>query len=595
MSTNLVRRIADTKGFLAKIWLLARPYWFTDEDAEVRFWFFRFKAKERWIARVLLAAVIVMNFVQVWLSKLFNDWYGRFYDALQAKDEATFWWEMGVFTILACAFIVLGVYTIWLRQLLTIRWRRWLTDIYFRDWLSDRTYYRMEVASHGADNPEQRIEQDVAGFTSQTLGIFVGFLSNIVSLVTFSVILWALSGSIELMGVTIPGYMFWVALVYAALGSLLTYFVGRRLVHINFMLERYNADFRYQMTRIRENAESIALYSGEADERRRLRGAFGRVYDMFYSYMVYNKRLTWLTSFYGQAAIIFPFLVAAPRYFSGAIQLGQVMQISSAFGQVQGAMSWFVDSFASLADWKATVDRLTQFAEAMNATHAEARSSGFDIRQDGQDLVLDGASIAVPGGRVLIEGARIAIRKGESVVLQGPSGSGKSTLFRVLAGLWPFGSGKVRLPEGARVLFLPQRPYLPTGTLAETLCYPDSVSAHRPADIVAMLETCRLEHLTGRLDETQNWSLLLSPGEQQRLAVARALLFKPDWLFLDEATSALDEPNEQHLYGLLKSRLPGATIVSIAHKPSILAFHERRLVIDPAAASVASESLAAPA
>lgn len=587
MSTNLVRRIADTRGFLSKIWLLAKPYWFTDEDALVHFWFFRFRAKERWVARVLLFAVVALNLVQVWLSKLFNDWYGRFYDALQVKDEATFWWELGVFTVLAFAFIVIGVYTIWLTQLLTIRWRRWLTNIYFRDWLSERAYYRMELANHGADNPEQRIEQDVALFTSQTLSISVGLLSNIVSLITFSFILWALSGPIELLGITIPGYMFWVALVYALIGSVLTYYVGRPLVRINFMLERFNADFRYQMTRIRENAESIALYSGEPDERRRLNGAFGRVYDMFYDYMIYNKRLTWLTSFYGQAAIIFPFLVAAPRYFSGAIQLGQVMQISSAFGQVQGALSWFVSSFSGLADWKATVDRLTQFAEAMAATHRDvARHPGFDVEQSGDRLVLDHADIALPGGQVLLEGAAFTIEKGQSVLLQGPSGSGKSTLFRVLAGLWPFGKGKLSLPAGARSLFLPQRPYLPIGTLAETLCYPDKPETHTRAEMERTLALCRLGHLEGRLDEQENWSMQLSPGEQQRLAIARALLFKPDWLFLDEATSALDEPTEAYLYGLLKERLAETTLVSIAHKQSVARFHDRRLVIDPEAARV---------
>ncbi|SNB67680.1 putative ATP-binding cassette transporter [Arboricoccus pini] len=587
MSTNLVRRIADTRGFLSKIWQLAKPYWFSDEDTQVQFWFVRFKAKERSVARVLLLAVIVLNFVQVWLSKLFNDWYGRFYDALQAKDEATFWWEMGVFAVLAFVFIVIGVYTLWLRQLLTIRWRRWVTNIYFRDWLSERTYYRMELANHGADNPEQRIEQDVALFTTQTLSISVGLLSNIVSLITFSFILWALSGPIEFLGITIPGYMFWVALVYAAIGSVLTYYVGRPLVRINFMLERFNADFRYQMTRIRENAESIALYGGEPDERRRLNGAFGRVYDTFYDYMVYNKRLTWLTSFYGQAAIIFPFLVAAPRYFAGAIQLGQVMQISSAFGQVQGAMSWFVDSFSGLADWKATVDRLTQFAEAMSVTHRDqARHPGFDVVQRGDRLVLDDADIALPDGHVILKGTGFAIEKGQSVLLQGPSGSGKSTLFRVLAGLWPFGKGKLTLPLGTRNLFLPQRPYLPIGTLAATLCYPDKPEAHTQAEMASVLELCRLGHLKDRLGEQENWSIHLSPGEQQRLAIARALLFNPDWLFLDEATSALDEPTEAYLYGLLKERLAQTTLVSIAHKPSVARYHERRLVIDPEAARI---------
>jgi putative ATP-binding cassette transporter len=600
MRTDLLARLAATRGFIAKIWYLAKPYWFTEDVAELRAFGTTVRVPERWIARGLLAIIIAANVAVVYASKLLNEWNARFFNALQAKDEPAFWGELRYFVVLVFILIVILVYRLWLRQMLSIRWRRWLTDVYTRDWLRDRVYYRMELSGRGTDNPEQRIEQDINIFTTQTLTITLGLLSEIMTLVTFTVVLWNLSGNFTVPifgGVQIPGYMLWVALVYAVIGSYLTYRIGRPLVQVNFDLERYNADFRYKMTRIRENAESVALYGGEPDEGRRLQGAFGRIYDTWWAYMTYNKRLTWLTVFYGQVASIFPIVVAAPRYFAGEVQLGALTQTAGAFGQVQGSLSWFVESFASLADWKATTDRLTTFADAMAAARrAQVEDHGFDVTPGtASDLAVEDARIALPQGRVLLDDVDLSIGRGEHVVIQGPSGSGKTTLFRVLAGLWPFGRGRVRLPAGARVLFLPQRPYLPIGTLKETMTYPDRPEGHDDAACTEALTACRLDHLAGRLGETENWSLALSPGEQQRLGFARALLYRPDWLFLDEATSALDEPTEAHLYGLLQERLPQATLVSIAHKPTVLRFHERRLVIDPQRQAVTSEPLPAPA
>jgi putative ATP-binding cassette transporter len=344
--------------------------------------------------------------------------------------------------------------------------------------------------------------------------------------------------------------------------------------------------------RARENAESIALYRGEPDEERRLAGAFRRIYDVWWDYMKYNKRLTWLTVFYAQAAGIFPIIVAAPRYFAGEIMLGAVMQTASAFGQVQGSLSWFVDSFTSLAEWKATTDRLTTFGEAINAAKSAAARQAFDhVPSSDGSLALQDVDVGLPDGRVLLAGVDLAIRPGEHVVLQGPSGSGKTTLFRVLAGLWPHGSGRIASPADKQVLFLPQRPYLPLGTLQEALVYPDGAGTFDHAAIQEVLSAANLGHLIPRLDEEANWSMSLSPGEQQRLAFARALLHKPDWLFLDEATAALDETNERQLYELLLQRLPAITLVSIAHKPTVLQFHDRRLVIDPESRSVRSEPI----
>jgi putative ATP-binding cassette transporter len=385
--------------------------------------------------------------------------------------------------------------------------------------------------------------------------------------------------------------MMWAALLYAALGSWATYVIGRPLVRINFALERYNADFRYRMGRLRENAESIALYHGEPVEERRLSGAFNRIFATWWAYMKYNKRLTWLTSFYGQAAVIFPYIVAAPQFFAGKIGLGTMTQTADAFGQVQGSLSWFIDSYTQLAAWKATVDRLTSFGEAMVAAKLADANSQINIRPHASpELVLESVDLTLPDGTPLLSNINLAIRRGEAVVLRGPSGSGKTTLFRALAGLWPFGNGRVATPlEGERVLFLPQKPYLPLGTLKDALCYPGPADPVADSACRAALEACGLWHLARRLNEPANWSLVLSGGEQQRLGFARALVYRPDWLFLDEATSALDEPAEKHMYELLRQRLPRTTVVSIAHRSAVAAFHDRQITIDPAQQRAVSE------
>lgn len=597
MTEAVLGRVALARGFLSQLWKLAAPYWWCDDPGIDRTVLgVRVRVPERWLARGLLAIIIAMAVFLVYLLKELNGWNRRFFDALQEKKSEEFWSLLlsldsfndffFSFTGLVFIFIVVAVYRIWLRQYLQIRWRQWLTHVYFKSWLGDRTYYRMELSSQGADNPEQRIEQDINSFTQQTLVIGLGLLSEVMTLVTFTYVLWNLSGSLTLAwlgGVEIPGYMLWVALVYAVLGSWATWAIGRRLVRVNFELERYNADFRYRMTRVRENAESIALYDGEPDEARRLSSAFTRIYDMFWQYMVLYKRLTWLSVFYNQVAHIFPIVVQAPRYFSGEITLGVLTQTAGAFGQVQSSLSWFVDSFAQLADWKAVVDRLTTFADAIEATkrHSE-QVRGIEVRESAMpELRLEDVSVALPNGEHLLENVELAVVPGERLVIQGPSGSGKTTLFRVLAGLWPYGGGTVSVPRDTEALFLPQRPYLPIGTLREAICYPHHPEQHDDHEIVEVVRACALGHLADRLDETGNWSMILSPGEQQRLSFARTLLIKPDWLFLDEASSALDEATERAMYQLVMERLPGVTMVSIAHKPSVVRFHERRAVLQP--------------
>jgi putative ATP-binding cassette transporter len=574
--------IRNAHGFLSKLWVLTRPYWFAEERERIEIGPFSITVREAWIARSLLALIISLTVLVVYLSRLINAWNARFFNTIQDKNAAGFWEELKIWLVLSALFIIAFVYRLWLTQLLTIRWRRWLSNVLFRDWLTDRTYYRMELVSHGADNPEQRIEQDCQSFTSQTLSIVSGLLLQVLTIVTFAAVLWNLSGSLVLPifgGLDVPGYMMWAALLYALVGSLATYYIGRPLVRVNFELERYNADFRYRMVRIRENAESIALYRGEPDEERRLRSAFASIYLTWWGYMTYTKRLTWLTSFYAQAAAVFPIVVAAPRYFAGQIELGVLTQTADAFGQEQGALSWFVDTYSTLAAWKAVVDRLTTFSEAMLLAKEKAAKEAFEIDATTPELALQDVEVRLPKGDLLLEHVDFAIKRGEAVALSGVSGSGKTTLFRVMAGLWPFGRGRIRLPQG-RILFLPQKPYLPIGTLKEVLSYPEDPHSHAEADYREVLQACGLDHLLAQLSRAANWSLILSGGEQQRIAFGRALLYRPDWIFLDEATSALDEASERRMYELILRRLPSASVISIAHRPAILALHKRRLVLD---------------
>jgi putative ATP-binding cassette transporter len=463
-----------------------------------------------------------------------------------------------------------------------MRWRMWLTRRFLERWLSQKVYYRLEVADRRTDNPDQRIAEDLRLFTSNTLDLALGLLGSAVTLVSFVGILWVISGPLAFavgpLNLEIPGYMVWVALLYALVGSGLTHLVGRPLIPLSFQQQRLEADFRFNLVRLRENAEGVALYGGEAVERENLTERFERVRVNWWQLMRFTKNLTFLTVGYAQIADIFPILVAAPRYFQGIISLGVLSQIGNAFGQVQGSLSWFVDNYPSLATWKATVDRLLTFQEAMDvATAQAAEAPGIRVSRDGAGEVrAEHLSLALPSGRVIVSNADLAVGPGQRVLISGPTGSGKSTLFRALAGIWPFGTGKVEVPERARILFLPQRAYMPIASLREAVTYPAPAGTFDDATVVEALQATGLGALANRLDEVQNWSLQLSGGELQRLAIARAILHRPDWLFLDEATAALDEAAEAQLYTLLRERLPAAAIVSIAHRPRVGDFHQTR-------------------
>lgn len=551
-------------GLARRVWSLTRPYFVSDE---------------RIVAWSLLLAIIALNLGSVYMAVLFNDWNKLFYDALQDKNSAVFWEQLARFTYLAVAFIVIAVYKFYLTQRLSMRWRAWMTTHYLERWLSNHAFYQLELlrftrqphqGTTNPDNPDQRIQEDINQFSDLTISLSMGMLNSTVTLVSFVGILWGLSGgfafSLGAHEFNIPGFMVWMALLYSVAGSVLTQFIGKPQIGLNFEQQRLEADFRHHMVRVREYSESIALDRGETFERGQLNQRFNRVLGNLLQLIQAQKRLVWFTSFYGQAATIFPFLVAAPRFFSGAIQLGDLMQISSSFGQVQSAMSWFVDSYNSLAVWRATTDRLTSFEQTFQQlTHAGAAVS----RTPAETLNVHTLTIDLPNGQPLIQCANLKLTAGQHIGLKGPSGSGKSTLFRTLAGIWPTASGSVEIPHDC--MFIPQHPYFPNGLLREALAYPDSPAQYSDAQMAEALQRAELGDLSAQLDHANAWSQALSGGEQQRLAIARVLLKRPRWIFADEATSALDVPTAlkvyQQLLDLAQSK--NGAIISIAHQPDI--------------------------
>ena len=583
--------------FLHDAWRLSLPY---------------FSSEEKWRARLLLALILVLNLATVYMSVQFNRWYNTFYNALQEKDAAVFWRQMQVFAVLAFTAIVLAVYKFYITQRLDLRWRGWMTRHYMDKWLANYRYYHLELmrqsgAASVPDNPDQRIQEDIGRFTGSALGMSMGLLNATVTLVSFIGILWTVSGSIDVpLGaqvVTVPGYMVWVALAYCVVGSVFAHFIGRRLIRLNYWQEWREADFRYSLVRLREYSEAVAFDRGEAASRQHLDARFGKVLGNMLQLIKAQKGLIWFTSFFQQAAIIFPFLVAAPRYFSGAIKLGDVIQISNAFGKVQDSLSWFIDSYAGLASWRATTERLTSFdrgvALALRELEASihAQTDHVSQAQDGPDrangeaawqyrvagpaLELEQVRCYLPSGKLQVQVAAQQAQPGDAVLVQGASGSGKSTLLRALAGIWPQASGRVVLPEHS--MFLPQRPYLPHGSLRAALSDPQPPNAYDSPALQKVLHTVRMPHLADFLDVESNWSHKLSGGEQQRVAIARTLLRRPNWIFADEATSALDEATEAWLYEALLQMVQaqGGGLLAVAHRPGVAVFHSRRWVLEP--------------
>ena len=560
----------NLRSTLAIVWRIAAPY---------------FRSEDKWAGRVLLAAVIVIELALVGIDVLVNQWNNRFYTALQERDWDSFVREIGIFTVLAFCAIALAVYQLYLNQWLQIRWRRWLTERYLGEWLHDANHYRMQLQGDAADNPDQRIAEDLQMFVDRTLGIGLNLLNSVVTLASFVVILWGLSDEapLHLMGrdFAIPGYLVWAALVYAVFGTILTQWIGAPLVQLDFQQQRYEADFRFNLVRARENSEQIALLHGERAERDQLTTRFGRIIDNWYSIMTRTKRLTAFTTSYAQAALIFPILLLAPAYFARKIQLGGLTQAAGAFDSVRKALSIFVTIYRTLAEWRAIIARLDGFEMSIqHAAKLKTDPAAISVTAaTGSDTIdLSQLLVRLPNGRPLVATDGFTIRN-ERTLVTGPSGAGKSTLFRAIAGIWPYGSGTIAIPPHATLMMLPQRPYFPIGSLKSAIVYPAQADAFSSELVGEALIAVGLPQLAERLEEEAHWNRILSLGEQQRLGLARALVHAPQFLFLDEATASLDEPSEARLYRLLREGLPATTIVSIGHRSTLEAFHDRNVVL----------------
>ena len=559
----------NIRSTLATVWRIAAPY---------------FRSEDKLAGRGLLAAVIAIELALVALDVLLNQWNNRFYNALQEKNWDVFVREIGFFCVLATSNVVLSIYQLYLNQWLQIRWRRWMTTRYLGDWLQGANHYRMQLQGDAADNPDQRITDDVKLFVERTLDIGVGLLSSVVTLVSFVIILWGLSAAAPLTvfgsEFAIPGYLVWGALIYAIFGTALTQWIGSPLVRLDFQQQRFEADFRFNLVRVRENSEQIALLQGESAERQRLSERFSRVVENWYGIMSRTKRLTAFTRSYSQAAVIFPYILVAPAYFADKIQLGGMMQTASAFSSVQTALSFFVSIYRTLAEWRAVVARLDGFEMAIAgaATLATSADSIDVVSKAGSDKIdLEQLLVRLPNGTPLVSADSFSILGNQRTLVTGPSGAGKSTLFRAIAGIWPFGSGSIAIPAKAKLMMLPQRPYFPVGSLQAAIVYPAEASAFGSDQVRDALIAVGLPQLAPQLAEEAHWNRMLSLGEQQRLGLARALLHAPQYLFLDEATASLDEASEAALYRLIEEKLPATTIVSIGHRSTLEAFHQRNV------------------
>ena len=569
-----MQKFTLTRQFFKDVWYLTKSYWQSEE-----------KKKAFWLLTCIIALTLGIVFMLVQL----NTWNNSFYSALQNYDAEKISSELIHFSWLAAIYIILAVYSYYLQQTLILHWRRWLTTRFIDIWLQNKTYYNLQMFGKDTDNPDQRISEDVRQFVEMTLGFAIGILKSLCTFISFVFILYQLSGplSFSFMGKTwtIHGYMLWASLLYSVLGTYITHVVGRKLVKLNFIQQRYEADFRFSMIRLRESAESVAFYRGEAQEGRVFKNRFKLLLDNFWQLVNKQKQLVFLNSGYSQIAIIFPFVVAMNRYLSKEVSLGGLMQVASAFGRVQDSLSYFVDMYSSIAQWQAVVMRLTYFGRHMHEVSQQAEQFHVERFATSEAVSVEQMQVNLPDDTALLQDISFTLQPGRNVLIKGVSGSGKSTLLRALAGIWPFVTGKINLPKTEELMFIPQKPYIPLGSLREALLYPGKKPLS-DEELLYLLDLCQIGYLRDKLDIVADWSHVLSVGEQQRLAFVRAHIQEPKWLFLDEATSALDEDTEAAMYALLAERLTQTTLVSIGHRSTLNKYHELMLVIDKQTKSV---------
>jgi putative ATP-binding cassette transporter len=572
---------------IRSIMALADPYFNASHKGVLRTGIFGdITALERRIATSFVVLLVLINQAQVGISVRLSFFNRDFFNAIQAKNEAQFWnLLLTVFLVWAMISVASSLIEYFIEQVMKIRWRRYMTERYAGRWLSDGTHYRMGLIGMDADNPDQRIAEDTRSYINQTYGFSISLLSQVSVLVSFSIILLSIPADFAIPGtnIIVPGLPFWVALIYSVVGTWITHLIGKPLIKLDFVQEKREADFRFTLARLREYGEQVSLLRGERAELARIGNRFNEVITNFFALVKANLKLSTFTASYFQANVVVPYLIVAPAYFAGKLQLGQMTQTAQAFGRVEGAMTFFIARYTAIAAYKAVVDRLNSFDAAIDAARAAGQAEPrIEVEpSEGRDLSLERLTLGLPGGQTIVQPATLSFARGERTLVTGPSGSGKSTLFRAIAGIWPFGQGRVLIPAAENVMLLPQRPYMPMGTLRAAVSYPSLEGAYDDAAIREALETARLPHLTGRLDDVDAWAQRLSGGEQQRLAIARALLAQPEWLLLDEATAALDEPTEAAIYAALRERLRQTSIISIGHRSTLSVMHDRRIEMAP--------------
>ncbi|WP_372822370.1 ABC transporter ATP-binding protein/permease [Pseudomonas parafulva] len=536
-----------------------------------------FSFRRSWRPLLVFALLLFLALFSVRMNVLFSFWYNGFYSALQGLDQTAFWYLLGVFAVLATIHVLRSLFNYYVTQSFNIHWRVWLTERLTADWMHGDAYYRGQFLEEPVDNPDQRIELDVNAFVTGSVSLALGAVSALVSLVAFTGILWGLSAPLTVAGVEVPRAMVFAVYVYVLIATWIAFRLGRPLIRLNFLNEKLTANFRYALMRLRENAENIAFYQGAQVERGTLLGRFFALIGNVWALVWRSLKFDGFNLGVSQVAVVFPFILQAPRFFSGAIKLGDVMQTSQAFGQVQDSLSFFRESYDTFASYRATLDRLTGF---LDANQQASELPHVATRELPRALDIAGLQVLRPDGHRLIADLSLNLQAGQALLIKGPSGSGKTTLLRALAGLWPYAEGAVARPLGAQALFLSQRPYLPLGDLRTAIAYPAQVGQEQDARMQQALRQVNLAHLAERLEESRDWTRILSIGEQQRLAFARVLFNQPHVVFLDESTSAMDEGLEHALYSLLRNEMPETLLVSVGHRSTLAGFHSHRLEVD---------------
>ena len=541
-----------------------------------QFWMFAggYLSPKRSIKPLLFFVLIVtLTLFSVRLSLVHSTWYNNMYTALQEFNQTVFWEQMILFCFIAGFSVAAALISYYLNQRFSINWIEWLNTELLEKWMDKRAYYKSQYIGNNLDNPDQRIQQDIQSYVKTTLSLSTGVIDAVTSMISYTILLWGLAGPMTLLGIEIPRAMVYLVFAYVIFTTLIAFWLGKPLIRLNFANEKLNANYRYSLIRVKEYAESIAFYAGEKVEKSRLYKQFRAVIDNMWDIVFRALKFSGFNLVVSQISVVFPLLIQVGRYFEKQIKLGDLMQTLQVFGKLHSNLSFFRNTYDSFAEYKATLDRLTGFHYSVETAQKQSKT---DITDHPTDVIFQHLSVKSPMCKILIKDLNLTLTQGNSLLIQGQSGVGKTTLLRTIAGLWSYAEGKIFCPQH-NTLFLSQRPYLPQGDLLTALYYPDTTENVDLAKITRVLEQVQLAHLQDRLEQEQDWSRILSLGEQQRLAFARLLLHKPKVAFLDEASASLDEGMEHAMYRLIREELPNTTIISVGHRSTLVPLHQQQL------------------